>query len=104
MILVYITCKDKKEAIKIASKLLEKKMIACANIFPITSVFKWKGKIQNTKEFVLLVKTNKPFSRIISEVKKIHSYDLPCILEIEVKANSPFERWVMKETCVKAHL
>ena len=45
MAFVYITCKDKKEARKISRFLLEKKLIACANIFPIESMYRWEGKM-----------------------------------------------------------
>lgn len=70
MILVYITCKNNKEANKIAKQLLQKKLIACANIFPITSLYKWEGKIANDKETVLLLKAvEKNFEKIKKEVK-----------------------------------
>ena len=98
MTLVYITCKDKKEAEKISMHLLRKRLIACANIFPIKSMYWWKGKIVNDKENVIIAKTNnKNFKKVESEVKKLHSYAVPCILRINATANKDYEQWANKE-------
>ena len=77
----YITCANTKEAKKISSVLLRKKLIACANIFNnIQSVFSWKNKVNFSKEVIIMGKTTKKLqTKIISEVKKIHSYDVPCV-------------------------
>src|SRR3989344_3036074 len=45
MISVYVTCKNKQEAVNISRLLLQKKVIACSNIFPINSLYNWKGKL-----------------------------------------------------------
>ncbi len=96
--MVYITNKDEAEAEKIAKHLLNKKLIACANIFPTTSMYEWKGKLENTKEVVAIVKTKKEnFEKVKNEVMKIHSYECPCIAKIDVEGNKEFENWVMKE-------
>jgi len=98
MDLIYITCKDEKEAVKISKYLLEKRLIACSNIFPIRSMYWWKGKIQDEKEYVILAKTlEKNYNKIKEEVSKIHSYDIPCILKIDAEANESYGQWVKKE-------
>ena len=98
MTLVYITCKDKKEAEKIAIHLLRKRLIACANIFPIKSMYWWQGKIANDNENVIIAKTStKNFKKVVSEVKKIHSYEIPCILRINATANKEYGAWANKE-------
>ena len=98
MILIYTTCKDKKEAEKIAMHLLKKRVVACANMFPIQSMYWWSYKIVNDAEYAILAKTNsKNFKKAAAEVKKIHSYKVPCILKIEGKANKEYENWVGKE-------
>jgi len=97
-IFVYITNSNKREAKKVASHLLKKRLISCANIFPINSLYWWKGKIEKANEHVLIVKTlEKNFKRIKREVKKIHSYSVPCITKINVEANKEYERWIRKE-------
>ena len=98
MTLVYITCKDKEEAKKISKYLLEKKLIACSNMFPTQSMYWWKGKIEDADEIVILAKTKeKNYEKIKEEVKKIHSYDVPCILKLDAKANDSYQKWVDEE-------
>ena len=98
MALVYITCKDKKEAEKISLHLLKRRIIACANIFPIKSMYWWKGKITKSNEHVMIAKTSdKNFKKLENEVKKIHSYQIPCILKINATANKEYQAWLNKE-------
>ncbi|HID43773.1 MAG TPA: divalent-cation tolerance protein CutA, partial [Archaeoglobaceae archaeon] len=56
-IFAYITASSIDEAKKIGRELLEKKIAACINIFPITSMYWWEGKIEESPEFVMIVKT-----------------------------------------------
>lgn len=96
--LAYITCKDEKEAEKISGHLLEKRLIACSNIFPVKSMYWWNGKIQNDSEVIIIAKTSgKNFSKAEKEVKKLHSYKVPCILKIEANANKDYGEWAAKE-------
>jgi periplasmic divalent cation tolerance protein len=98
MTLVYITCKDENEAVKISKVLLKKRLIACSNMFPIRSMYWWDGKIQDDKEYLIVSKTqDKKIGNIRSEVKKVHSYDVPCIISISANANKEYEDWMAKE-------
>ena len=98
MTLIYITCKDEEEAVKISKHLINKRLIACSNMYPIRSMYRWKGKLQDEKEFVLMTKTiEKNYGKIKEEVKKIHSYDVPCILKIEAEADESYDKWVNEE-------
>jgi len=98
-ILVYITHKDRNEARKVVSHLLKRKLVACANIFPIESLYWWKGKVERAKEVVTIVKTRKEnWKRVRSEVEKIHPYEVPCIMKLGTEANAPYESWIRKET------
>jgi len=98
-IIIYITHKNLKEAKKVAESLLEKKLIACVNYFPIESAYWWQGKIANSKEIVSLVKTKKEnWGKVKKEVEKIHPYDVPCIMKIEVETNGKYANWIKQET------
>lgn len=98
-ILVYVTYPDMKEADKAISHLLQKKLIACANSFPIKASSCWTGKIAECDEVVSILKTKKDnWDKVKSEVKKLHSYKVPCIMKIDVEANEEYENWVNKET------
>jgi len=97
-IFVYITCESLDEARRIARHLLEKKLIACANIFPIRSLFWWEGKIEECNEFVMIVKTKaEKFKDLREEVKKIHSYSIPCVCSFVIEeGNREFLDWIEK--------
>ncbi len=97
MIMSYVTCKDNKEAKKISKNLLKKKLIVCANIFPIESMYYWKGKLTEDKEVVLILKAlDKNYKKIEEEIKKLHSYEIPFIGKINVKVNKEYEYWARK--------
>ena len=68
-IVILVTAKDKKEAAKIAQGLLEAKLIACANIIDgVQSLFWWQGKIDSSKEVLLVLKTKKSlFKKVVSQ-------------------------------------
>ena len=98
MALAYITCKDRNEAEKISMHLLKKRLVACANIFPIKSMYWWNGRIVDDSEVVIIAKsTEKNYSAIKKEVKNLHSYKIPCILKINADANDEYYKWVEGE-------
>ena len=98
-ILVYITHKNIKSARRIVSHLLKKRLIACANFFPIKSSYWWKGKIVNSSEIVSILKTRKGnWKKLKAEVEKIHPYEVPCIMKFVVEANESYENWIWTET------
>jgi len=97
-IFVYITNPTEKEAIRIAQSLLKKRLISCANIFPIKSLYWWQNKINKENEYVLIGKTIKSrFEKIKKEVEKIHSYTIPCIIKISVNSNKKYFEWLKNE-------
>lgn len=99
MIFIYCTHKNKEEAEKITKHLLKKRLIACANFFPIESSYLWKGKIESGKEIVSLLKTKEElWERVKKEIEKIHPYETPCILKIGTEANLSFEKYIQEET------
>ena len=98
-ILIYITHENIEQARKVAEHLLEKRLIACVNYFPIESSYWWKGKIENSKEIVSLCKTKaENWERVREEVEKIHPYETPCIIKLEVESNGSYTDWINKET------
>ena len=100
--LFYMTCKNKVEANKIAYALVKKDLVACANIIPnIKSYFKWNNKkVSIIKESVLIGKTvKKNINKIILYVKKISSYDCPCVVFVDIKnGNKDFLSWIKSST------
>ena len=96
---VYITCPSKEKAEQIGRQLVEERLVACANIFPISSVYWWEAAIQSDAEWVALVKTSTDhWERLKVRVEELHPYDVPCIMKIEVEANAKYEAWIQSET------
>ena len=96
----FITTKGKEEAKKIADALLQKKLIACANIIDnIESSYWWKGKIENSAEALLMIKTVRGKEQeIIKTVEQLHSYETPVIEFVIVhSANAASVEWIKKE-------
>lgn len=95
VMLIYCPCQYEDEAHEIARWLLDKKLIACANVFDSASFYTWKGKRKETTEWVLVAKTTKAKAKkAAAEIKKIHSYECPAIITFSAKANKEFEQWV----------
>jgi periplasmic divalent cation tolerance protein len=99
LIVIFITTKNGREAKKIATKLIEEKLIACANMIKgVNSIFHWKGKVDKASEVLLILKSKKScFPKIIKIVKKYHSYDVPEIIAMPITDGSrDYLNWVKK--------
>jgi periplasmic divalent cation tolerance protein len=98
-LLFYVTYPDEETARRVSELLVNERLAACANVFPITSVYWWQGAVQREGEWVSIVKTRLDLEqRLEAEIKKIHPYDVPCILRFEVRANEEYEQWIENET------
>jgi periplasmic divalent cation tolerance protein len=103
MIIVVITCKNKGEAIKIAKRLLEKKLAACAKILPPAhSLYLWppkSGKIAEADEVMLIAKTlESKWEAIEKELLTLHSYKNPEIYAIPVShVSQKYLEWMENE-------
>ncbi len=96
---LYVTHKNQQEADKVVNFLLEKRLIACANFFPITSTYWWKDKLETQEEIVSLLKTKEEnFEIVRDEILKIHPYETPCILKMDMEANDAYGEWITGET------
>jgi periplasmic divalent cation tolerance protein len=104
-IVVLITAKDKKEATKIANGLLETKLIACANIIDgVQSLFRWQGRIDSSKEVLLVLKTKKTlFKKVMIKVKSLHSYQTPEIIALPVvEGSEDYLDWISSSVSKEA--
>ena len=94
--IIYITAGDVEEARRIGRMLIEERLAACANIFPITSIFRWKGKIEEAGEFGIFVKTKREkVKEIEKKVKEIHSYEVPCVVSFNIdEGSNDYLNWI----------
>lgn len=93
-------CPSRAVADRIAARLLEARLIACANRSrTVVSLFRWEGEVQAEEEYALRVKTRPELAdKVEAEIRGIHPYELPAILRIEATANADYEAWVIAET------
>ena len=97
---IYITTSGVSESKKIAKILLKEKLVACTNIVPrIESMYLWNGEIEEDSESLLIAKTlSSKVPEVTEMVKSVHSYDIPCILEFEIKSGSQdYLEWMGSE-------
>ncbi len=88
-IVVLVTTVSKQEAENIVEKLLEKQLIACANITTVYSLFHWSGKTEKSEEYLIVMKSRKDLFENLSEtVKALHSYEIPEIIAVPVVEGS----------------
>lgn len=94
--IVYTTAGSEEEAENISKNLIEKNLAACINTFPIKSFYKWKGKFETGNETAMLIKTKSELvERVIKEIKRTHSYEIPAIFSISVeKGDRDFFNWI----------
>ena len=98
-IVVFVTCTSKKEALAIAKKLLNEKLIACANIIEgVSSLFWWKGKVDKARETLVIIKTaRKNFNKIKRRIKRLHSYEVPEIVALPIASGeNSYLKWIDK--------
>jgi periplasmic divalent cation tolerance protein len=97
-IAVMVTCGSPNEARRIARALVRGRLAACGNILegPVRSVYRWKGKVETAKEYLLLVKTTRSrFAAVRDTVKRLHRYELPEIIALPVAMGSAeYLRWI----------
>ncbi len=99
--LVYMTMKDKEEAERIGSVLVEKRLAACVNILGgCDSLFWWDGAVQKESEVVMLAKTPRENLENLTEtVIRLHSYDVPCVVAVKLAGGNPaFMSWIHEVT------
>jgi periplasmic divalent cation tolerance protein len=97
-IVVLVTCGSVKEGRKIARALVEQRIAACANIVttPVHSIYRWKGRVETAREFLLIIKTTQArFAKLKAEVKRRHSYNVPEIIALPIALGaSNYLRWI----------
>ncbi len=97
---VVLCTAKKRDARRIAYILVKGRLAACVNIVPVKSVYRWKGKIANGGESLLLIKTRPSlFARLAKTIESVHPYTTPEIVELKAsKGNKKYLDWVKSST------
>jgi periplasmic divalent cation tolerance protein len=98
---VWINCPDADHARRIADRLVEARLAACANIYPpIESVYRWREQIERAREVPLLVKTRADlFDAVAAAARELHPDETPAIHAVAAAAVTPdYLAWAESET------
>ena len=98
--MLYFTAKDMTDAARIARHLLDRRLIACANVFPVRSLYRWEGKVADETEAVAICKTRRAcVRRAVLAARKVHPYEVPCIVSYDMgPALAAYGAWIDAET------
>lgn len=94
---ILCTVPDPDTAGTIASKLVSEQLAACVSIVPgITSVYRWKGAVEQDQECLLLIKTDRGmWNALESRIQSLHPYELPEIIAVPIaKGQQDYLQWI----------
>ena len=97
---VYVTAPDRETALNIARTIVEERLAACANILgPMTSVYRWEGKVTEEGEVAFIAKTAETeLPALVARIKALHPYQVPCIVAWPIVAgHQPYLDWISAE-------
>ncbi len=87
--IVLTTAGSREEAETIARALVERRLAACVNVVPVQSVYRWKEKVEDAPEWLLLIKTTaEAFEEVEAAIRELHSYDLPECVAVGIEGGS----------------
>lgn len=104
IVTLYTTFPNAQEAEQVIDALLEKKIIACANMMnEVTSFYHWEGKREKATEVAVLMKTTEQFSHsAVESIHAMHSYDCPCVVVWPISDTTEgYLQWVNGETALQ---
>ncbi|XP_027456893.1 protein CutA isoform X2 [Callorhinus ursinus] len=97
----FVTCPNEKVAKEIARAVVEKRLAACVNLIPqITSIYEWKGKIEEDNEVLMMIKTRSSMVPALTDfVRSVHPYEVAEVIALPVEqGNAPYLHWVHQVT------
>jgi len=101
IVVVLVTASGDEEARRIGRALVDERLAACVNVIgPIASIFRWKDRVQEESEHLLVVKARRAdVERLAARVRALHSYEVPEVLALEVVGGAaPYLDWVRDST------
>ncbi len=95
--LVVSTIDNKDKAKEIANYLIKSKLSSCVNIVEnVSSIYEWKGEVEEAEELILFIKTNsEKIDKLMEELEKLHPYEVPEIIAAKIeKGNRAYLSWI----------
>ena len=98
---IYVTAGNEAQAHELADALLERRLVACANLLPgMRALYRWEGKTVEDQEVVLILKSSADrIDDALAAIDALHPYEVPCAVVWPVEAGLPaYLDWVRGET------
>lgn len=104
LIAVYTTTATREAAKSLAHALVVRRLVACAQIEAIESVYVWQGEVEESSEWRILFKTTADrYVAVEQAIRALNDYELPAIFAVPVThAFASYEQWVQDSTHVEA--
>jgi periplasmic divalent cation tolerance protein len=100
-ILVMTNMPDAASAVALGRHLVEARLAACVNLFPIVqSVYRWQGAVEEAEEVPLIIKTTEArYGELEAAIKALHPYQVPEIIVLPIVGGyQPYLDWIAQET------
>ena len=99
-IVVLATCAGEEEAVRIARRLVEKRLAACVNVHgAMRSIYRWQGQVECDPERQVVIKTARGrLSALEARLRALHPYEMPEFVVLSAEAGSAaYLAWVAAE-------
>ena len=103
VIIILTNLPDRAAALGLAQALVARRLAACVNVLAeCTSVYRWKGGIENAAEVPVLIKTRaERYAEVEAAIRSLHPYELPEIIAVPVRHGfDEYLQWVADETTI----
>lgn len=102
-VFLYSTFPEEAAARRVAEALVSAGLAACVNIYAMTSVYQWHGRLESGGEFAAFIKTRRALvDRAIEAARPLHPYDVPCFLVLPIEGgNDDYLAWARQQTVKK---
>lgn len=103
VIVILTNLPDREAALRLARELIAQRLAACVNVLAeCSSVYRWKGEIENAAEVPVLIKTRAArYAEVEAAIRALHPYELPEIVAVPVERGlEEYLQWVADETTI----
>jgi len=104
-VVIQTTVDSRESAAMIAERVIESRLAACAQVMPIRSIYRWKGKVEEAEELLVAMKTTAARAEeLLSFVRGVHSYEVPELVVLPILGgDSDYLAWIEAETAEERH-
>lgn len=100
IVVIQTTVASRREARRLAGLIVKARLAACVQVMPIHSTYRWKNKVEQSAEWLLLAKTRQALTKtLMAFIRRHHPYEVPEIMAVNMTQVLPaYRQWVIRET------